>query len=459
MKDFDDIFRSAINAHEENPPAQVWSRIENKLDKDEAAKYRKKYLLFGRIALCLVIFIIAFPLYNTFIYFHNKETGLAKNTASSKIIVNPHRNMQLLPNNTSVISNHDISGLNSSNNIEEKISKKNTDAAANNIITANNLFEPVIPKRQETSTFYMNSSNKIQHTEVIRNVLSAKGFTQNQLIHDESIAANSLNIISEYPLKNNKSGATKKTQNKAVDESGKFSLTAFFSPDIAGSKLQQEYNFDNESKSEICNGEKSNFSFTTGALMQYHLSKNWALQSGLTFSTLTASISPKIIFAKQDVDGKIKFQFPTSYGVANIKSANNANPQIGDSLRLSANSYLQLHYFTVPFLVKYRFANKGKLDFNASLGGGVNIITDADMEVMVPVNSNQIKESIKDIEGIKKSNFSGMLGFEALYHYSKKVSFSIQPVIRYSLNSLNQNVPVKNLPYTFGFMAGVTVPL
>src|SRR6516162_7667924 len=78
MKNVDKIFQSAYNIYEEEPPDKLWAVIENKLDKDEIAKYRSRYFIMMRVALCIIFLFLFLKLHDYF------NTDLAKVSIANK---------------------------------------------------------------------------------------------------------------------------------------------------------------------------------------------------------------------------------------------------------------------------------------------------------------------------------------------------------------------------------------
>ncbi len=428
MNDVDDIFKSSIDDYYENPSAKVWKGIENNLDKADAEKYVWKLRTPFRLMCCFLMMFAVYTLYNVSFDHANiieRKNGKKPGSSHFKRLFNNDQNLSF------------------DNNVYQK-----------NITNQHSL-----ESQQNGSLIFSYNETK--------NGSFAKSHEGIQELHpvqmSRSIIPENYFINALLPIKkiNAEDNSSSKNLTNAIHKGQKklFILSPFFSPDIPGSSLYEEYDYDNENKSQICDGEKNTFSFTAGALLTYQLSKKVSLQTGLSFSALFSSLPPKILIAKSE-NGAVNFEFPSSYGLINLKNANLDHPQIGDSLKLPNNSLFRLNYFTIPFLFKYHLGSKGKCDFNGSVGAGINIITDADAEIRLPANanSNETKETTKEIRGLKNSNYSTMLGIEALYHFSNKTSLSFQPIIRYSITSLNKNVPIKNTPYTIGFMTTVNLP-
>jgi hypothetical protein len=238
----------------------------------------------------------------------------------------------------------------------------------------------------------------------------------------------------------------------------RFSITPFFSPDIAWYHLQND-NVDNQpdNAAELDREEKHEFSSTFGALVDYKLNKHWGLQSGLTLSNINITVDPKTIYAQQDNTGSIKYRINTSSGYGYLLPKFIQNPAIGDSLYAFTSTH-SLLYIGIPLAFTYN-VTKGKFNFNGRIGLAANILSKAKLETTVEKGFDNTMETVDNLQGLKKVYFSGLAGVGVDYKLANKISLTFVPTMRFALNSINKNVPVKSFPMSFGFSMGLKIGL
>ena len=103
----------------------------------------------------------------------------------------------------------------------------------------------------------------------------------------------------------------------------------------------------------------------------------------------------------------------------------------------------------IPFLIRYKFINAKKLSVNVTSGLSANIIT------RCLVYNKYENRLIGETNGFNVLNASSTLGFGFEYPFSKRVSFSLEPTLKYFINSINRDGDVKVHPYSFGVYSGL----
>lgn len=63
LHDIDKLFKAALDAHEETPPADVWDAIDKKLDKNKVIDINRKYIQLKRIAIVLLVLLLGAGVY------------------------------------------------------------------------------------------------------------------------------------------------------------------------------------------------------------------------------------------------------------------------------------------------------------------------------------------------------------------------------------------------------------
>ena len=181
------------------------------------------------------------------------------------------------------------------------------------------------------------------------------------------------------------------------------------------------------------------------------------MQSGVTLSNTHIIIEPKTIYAQADNTGSIKYRINTSSGYGYVLPSFIANPAAGDSLYAFTSTH-SLQYIGIPLAVTYNIT-KGKFGFNALAGVSTNILYKAKLETDVEKGFNNELEVVNNIQGLKKMYFSGLAGVGVDYKLTNKTSLVFSPTMRFALNSINKDAPVKSYPISFGFTVGLKIGL
>lgn len=485
LHNIEDLFYSALDDNEETPSQNVWEGVEKRLDKDNIKSIKKKYTNLKRIAILLLL-LLGISIYemNTI---HNSN-NLAKNNNSDS------ENQQKTTRNIDKASNEKTD--NDSERLFELVrinnTKKEKGALTNSVQKQNAIHiinsEKDILKDQP----FIHSSTKRRLTSKPFNKIKIKNDNPNE---DEKLTVQNNNEQTVYQialtkqknlwienilLQSKKSIDLKKShysivapkatlidksnknitaiiQNKHIKPS-RFSITPFFSPDIAWYHLQDQ-NINNQSgnASDIEREEKHEFSSTYGALVDYKINKQWGLQSGVTLSNTNINTEPEIIYAQPDNTGKIKYRINTSSGYGFILPSYSANPVIGDSLYAFTSTH-SLQYIGIPIAVSYSIA-KSKFTFSARAGVSANFLTKAKLETSVEKGFDNSVETTNNIQGLKKIYFSGLTAIGVDFQLSKRTSLAFAPTLRFALNSINKNATVKSYPMTFGSSVGLNIGL
>ena len=84
LHNIDDLFKQAIEGQQEIPPANVWDKIDNELDKNKVVSIQKKYNYLKRVAIALFIFCFMACVYA--LYLHNSK-GTGKIVTTNKNVI------------------------------------------------------------------------------------------------------------------------------------------------------------------------------------------------------------------------------------------------------------------------------------------------------------------------------------------------------------------------------------
>lgn len=480
LRDIEKLFKAALEDNEEIPSSKVWNEIDKILDKDNIINIKKKYDTLKRISFLLLILLIALSIYEfTGNLFDIKIKG-----------VNGRIDKEIVTENN---SNFSIEKNNKTNS--ESIAKNNNTAISSSIKDINTkpgqLKSFVINKKEKAfdDTSPLGMHKKIQGLAPLYQNKNVKEEEQGQAYNNNSLETNiAINLphilspsfgqrpnkitidtirIKVIPksLDSNKTtysadiGITKlKTVKTKERKTSRLSFSVFFSPDFAYYRLKNDkHNNQSQNLIDIEEGEKHEFSSTAGALLDFKVNRHLSLQSGITFSNISIIAQPQTIFAQQDVSGNIKYRLNTSSGYGYVLPSFSSAPQLGDSLYAFTSAHT-LQYLSLPLSVKYNIT-RGKFNFNAFTGIGINHLIRGKIETTVENETENETEVIKKLQGLKKIYFSGLTGLGIDYNLNKKIALTFNPSFKFALNSINKNSPVKSYPNSFGLGFGIILKL
>ncbi len=482
LHNIEDLFYKALDDNEEKPPHDSWDGVEKRLDKDNFISIHKKYTGLKRIAILLLL-LLGISLYemnrmqNSNTKNIKAEAAIQQTKGSIDKALNKNKNVPVQsfePRRSK--SNSVYEDERSPANIQQKgntaqiiNSEKNTyeektslkfaikDTLTSEPFTkikfnnAGRADDKNLPLRFGDERVY----NQIPSYETLENII-----IENRISH--LISINKKHSLPSLIFTNKTFDSN--TQNVAHDTKKKpekfsrFSITPFFSPDIAWYRLQDD-NINNQSgsASDLEGEENHEFSSTYGGLIDYTFNKHWGIQSGITLSNTNITSEPEIIYARHNNKGGIEYQVNTSSGYGFILPSYSSNPALGDSLNVLTSTHL-LRYAGIPMAVTYKVGKK-KFRFLATTGISINFLTKARIETSVKKGIDNSTEAANDIQGLRKLYFSGLVGVGIDYRLNKKMTLAFAPTFRFAFNSINKNASVKSYPMTFGSAIGLQLGL
>ena len=125
LHDIDELFRAGLDGYKETPSTGVKETLDAALDKQDAEKYKKRFILWKRSALLLLLLLAGFVLYESGIiktgggHYDSKNIAADKNDVSSNSneTINQDKNNPVNSNNEGVAIDNSII---QKNNAEEK---------------------------------------------------------------------------------------------------------------------------------------------------------------------------------------------------------------------------------------------------------------------------------------------------------------------------------------------------
>lgn len=496
LHNIDDLFRSALEGHEEIPSAGVKARLGAALDKKNAQTYKRKLIVWKRAALLLLIIFIGVTLYETGI-FNTGSVTRGKETTDKKSASPDAENHKSYPNNTPWDRDNENAASNKSgpennkvanirnidrkhgNLIESKTQKDSgepVEGDINNTTHVNDLLENKLGKQKKifikdqhkTSTSRSYIDKNQDYVLVSRNhfptekIISIPLHEKNSMRKIAGLSPTKIkpdrNAIMQKEKPTVNDTLLRKATSKNIKEKRKkifnpfWMATGFASYDRAGYRLDSDQPV---AINSIKHREVHEPSFSLGILTTRQFTKHWGLQSGLIYSNIQIGISPQKMFALQEPAGDIAYKYITSSGYAYIKPGFGAPPVFGDSLTAEDAKHT-IENITIPLCIKF-IMPRNKISLTAGAGIESNFITKANLEVDIADAFNREIVIVKKLNGTKSFYWSFVADAELRYMANKKMSVIFRPVYRVAISPITKNNVVETFPNSFGIGAGIAI--
>jgi hypothetical protein len=459
----EDLFRTALDDHKEIPPASVWHSVEHNLDQDSLLTIQKKYYHLKSVVLLFLFLLIGFGLYEL----NNGSTNKLSDTGRHKTATETG-SIQHNKQETSI--NQAMVPLNPQQSIKQESIKDKPNRIPATLTSAKDFSTlpnqtPLTTKQTETTYHSKDTRLGNEHNNTtVKNAIdkTAKPSTVYHRVSSvplQKAIPSAMLHAEQAERKGNILPITTNILPLSVGSlpvrSSRFSVTAFYSPDIATYKLEDENDNVNQpdDADEIKNTEQHEFSSTAGVLLGYDVGSRWTIQTGLTFSNFNIAIDPKTVYAQADNTGSVKYRLNFSSGYGYLAPSFQPSPIIGDSLKIIDAEH-ELRYLNVPIAVQYTLSHS-KLKIVGMTGVRINFLLDGKLETELQKGANNEIEILNDIEGLRKAYWDGLIGIGAGYKLPGRISFEVMPVARFALNAMNKGGVVKTYPRSFGLSAGL----
>jgi Outer membrane protein beta-barrel domain len=203
-----------------------------------------------------------------------------------------------------------------------------------------------------------------------------------------------------------------------------------------------------------------------GLLAEWSINKRLAVQTGIGFYSSSVNIQPQTIYAhhKPGRDsgqgaGANAYKFNCTAGSVyfNTKTIN-TNPLSGDSLE-ALNSSVKLSYTQIPVTLRYNVITRNKLNLFAITGIYANLLTKSNVNLTLSNGSAKENLSAGTIDGLRKVNYSWVLGAGMEYRLGSRFSLYGNVNTNTGLTPINKDTPVKTNISNIGVQAGVKIRL
>ena len=511
LHNVDDIFNRAYKDFEDEPSDGLWNKLQSGLDRKDAEKYRRRFIIWKSAAILLLIVLSGVIIYTSFyknipgnektnnLTFDKKATSTTQNTTAPNFEKNNDNYSDSSTNdltknlNNSTGSDHLKPGKNNTDNMSanipsEKSQKENSinTQKAGALLPVNkeknqklNLQKSTLIAKSKNHAYNYQQNNispeKIARLKGLQSISLAKNeklnledfadsqnYKPGQLAKIKNPVLFNLNIqLQNNPLLFNKDSLIKKwiagVNKKVVPQ--KFhpywSVTGYANNEWAYYNLVNNVagNAGNPSQ-KISDDERHEGSYSFGLYVTRQFSRKWGLKSGVFFTNTDIGISPHKIFASKTPNGKVAFQYNTSSGYGYIKPDFGQPPALGDSLHC-ADGEQRLTSLNLPIMVTYTF-NKNKFAITGGAGLSFSFATKASIKTEVTDMLNYETAQINGLNGLKKFHTAFIADINLQYIITDRWSINLLPQFRYAITSITKDHIVKTFPYRYGIGAGLT---
>ncbi len=460
LHDIDELFRSALEEYKDTPSPEVKESLDAVLDKQDAEKYKKRFIIWKRTALLLLLLLTGFVLYESGIIKKRDGNYAVKTSASGKDDNNPANSR-----NDNTTSDKTVA---QKNNTEDQPSRQSDTPEPVNSFVADRITGQKISRQNRP--FFPFTHQSTSPSQPDRKMIVASVGDSNWLLLQQRIEAldqrtsvcnteqsfvKKISLLQPVtprnaPLTADRANDIKKIKLRSFNPF--WMVTAFGSYDQAGYKLDSD---EPTAVKGIKFREAHEPSFSAGLLMTRQLTSRIGLQSGVIYSSSAIGMKPQKTYAFTDPTGDVAYKYITSSGYAFFKPNFGPQPAVGDSLT-TAEAKHTIKNITIPLAVKYRVSHK-KISFTPGAGIEANFITKANLEVDIEDPFNREIVVVRKLNGTKPFYWSFVADAEVKYDLTKKLSLSIRPVYRHAISPITKNNVVETFPHSFSIGAGLTI--
>jgi len=245
----------------------------------------------------------------------------------------------------------------------------------------------------------------------------------------------------------------------------RFLVGASMSPSMSFSRSGQ-----NPRLSELINSEKSRPAYSTGVSVGYRISDRLTIQSGIGLASIGQTINDVNVYAGLSdfyaVKSSYLYSVETASGiilagntdlyltdsrdrVTTLIQGNMTDPSKYKLTQVGSDIQQVFRYLELPVTLRYKLIDR---KFGLNLSGGVAYGLLVDNSAYTGEGSELIR--VGHTEGVSMHNISSQLGLGMEYSISKKITFNLEPLIRYYVTPLSDISGSLYKPYSLGFWSG-----
>ena len=495
-KKLDELFQDKLSDFKPTPDNKVWRAIDASLEKKRKKRIIPIWWKLGSIAATLVIGLLLFnpftenePSNETLVdtLKQSKTNNEAKpNSRKETFIDSLNKDNSQIVEEATEEAYHDINVVSektkNSNKVIQFANKKiNTNRSKNNNVLTTN--EANTQKSNTNSNILIaenNAAKKLDNDIQNKGTLAKDGLDNSKLetskiTLENNITNKNLDISSEVAINE------LNDENIEIVEIGKKSIFEEIpdkeekKQDVASKRWSAGPNvapvyFNGHGKGSPVNSiftpnsKSGNINFSYGVSVAYAVSKKLTIRSGINkvdygYDTEDVAFSSSINALSSNGQLKSIDYAPTSetLTVSSKKVASENFSTTNSALDVTAKSatrdgYMsqQFGYLELPIEVNYALIDK---KFGVNIIGGVSSLFLIDNAVSL--TAGELTTEIGEANNINDLNFSANMGLGFNYKFSPKISFNLEPIFKYQLNTFSE-VDGTFLPYSIGVYSGLS---
>jgi hypothetical protein len=255
-----------------------------------------------------------------------------------------------------------------------------------------------------------------------------------------------------------------------VKNTKRWSIGALASPTVNSRVITNK----NSLSEMLASSENSLTSYSGGVAVSYKLNRRFTVQAGLYYSSLGQELEGIGTFSGFEqydyTKGASNFDVLTTSGLVKASNSdvfliapgkvdrimtaytNDVFDPLKANLKVVNNSlYQKFSFLELPVVLRYKFIDKA-VDFNLVGGISYNML----MDNSVYTFKEGEKYFVGETDGLNPVSVSSSLGMGMEYSFSEKLSFNIEPTLRYYLNPFSNMSGSESHPYSFGLFSGLS---
>ena len=495
-KKLDELFQDKLSDFKPTPDNKVWRAIDASLEKKRKKRIIPIWWKLGSIAATLVIGLLLFnpftenePSNETLVdtLKQSKTNNEAKpNSRKETFIDSLNKDNSQIVEEATEEAYHDINVVSektkNSNKVIQFANKKiNTNRSKNNNVLTTN--EANTQKSNTNSNILIaenNAAKKLDNDIQNKGTLAKDGLDNSKLetskiTLENNITNKNLDISSEVAFNE------LNDENIEIVEIGKKSIFEEIpdkeekKQDVASKRWSAGPNvapvyFNGHGKGSPVNSiftpnsKSGNINFSYGVSVAYAVSKKLTIRSGINkvdygydtedvaFSSSLNVLSTNGQLASIDYAPTSETLTVSSKKVAseNFSTTNSALDVTAKSATRDGYMSQQFGYLELPIEVNYALIDK---KFGVNIIGGVSSLFLIDNAVSL--TAGELTTEIGEANNINDLNFSANMGLGFNYKFSPKISFNLEPIFKYQLNTFSE-VDGTFLPYSIGVYSGLS---
>lgn len=446
-KNIDRLFQEKLKDLEVTPNERVWNAIEEKLQKKKKHRVFPFWWFSGGVAAILVLGLLLYP-------YANEQENIEDTDAI--IVESPKLAPQEQKNKKEELKDDLLIKSTKENIRETPIVKEETKKKKvfkeklyeNEVLTANHVVKVSKKELQEKD------SNNVS-SRVVEGALLAK----KDVVKEENSTGkleNSLPVLKKEKDTIYKVVKPKKDflavvngeENKKEEEEKKKLWTV--SPTVA---VLNSNSFSESSPIDVnlSNTTKGNTSYSYGIQVAYQLNKKWTFQSGIHLQEMGYSNTNVAVNPVESSSSNVAFSSGENYTLNDTSQTDFSTNSVSiSSGSLDGELNQSYGYIEVPVEVKYSVIEGKKLKTQLVAGFSSLFLNKNEVDLKTTAFSTSGEAS-----NLNSINFSGNLGVDFSYKFSKKWSLNINPMLKTQLNTF-KNDSNGFQPYFIGVYTGIS---